>query len=102
MRKNTVIIPIIVALAGGAVLRAAGLGGLVRRLADDARGPRRHNRHHRRAAPEPGDVGTGLVDIPADLVNDPQAPEYVIDSLLPGVVVYRRVDVANYPAPEVT
>jgi hypothetical protein len=36
-----------------------------------------------------------LVDVPADLVNDPRARNYIIDNLRPGTTVHRRVEVVN-------
>lgn len=48
--------------------------------------------------PDPGHIGIRLVDIPADLVNDSRAREYIIDGLSPGVTVHRRIEVANTTA----
>ncbi|MFF7879556.1 hypothetical protein ACH40F_13245 [Streptomyces sp. NPDC020794] len=40
-------------------------------------------------------MGIRLVDVPADLVKDPRARQYIIDSLKPGVTVKRRSEVSN-------
>ncbi|MFE2516783.1 hypothetical protein [Streptomyces mirabilis] len=49
--------------------------------------------------PNPPDaVGIRLVDVPADLVKDPRARQYVVDSLKPGVTVKRRIEVSNKSA----
>ncbi|MFF8020615.1 hypothetical protein ACFZDJ_05685 [Streptomyces sp. NPDC007896] len=40
-------------------------------------------------------MGIRLVDVPADLVEDPRARQYIIDSLKPGVTVKRRIEVSN-------
>ncbi|MFF2515420.1 hypothetical protein [Streptomyces sp. NPDC058086] len=49
--------------------------------------------------PNPPDaVGIRLVDVPADLVKDPRARQYIIDSLKPGVTVKRRIEVSNKSA----
>jgi hypothetical protein len=46
--------------------------------------------------PNPPDaVGIRLVDVPADLVKDPRARQYIVDSLRPGVTVKRRIEVSN-------
>ncbi|WP_424706746.1 hypothetical protein [Kitasatospora acidiphila] len=56
------------------------------------------------AQPEPtladqaGSVGVRLVDIPADLANDPRARQYIIDNLAPGTIVHRRIEVTNRTA----
>ena len=36
-----------------------------------------------------------LLDIPADLAEDPRARQYVIDNLTPGMTIHRRIQVAN-------
>ncbi|MFI5750009.1 hypothetical protein ACIBBE_29725 [Streptomyces sp. NPDC051644] len=43
----------------------------------------------------PGSVGVRLVDIPADLADDPRARHYIIDNLTPGTTVHRRIEVLN-------
>ncbi|WP_331740188.1 hypothetical protein OG298_44030 (plasmid) [Streptomyces sp. NBC_01005] len=43
----------------------------------------------------PGSVGVRLVDVPADLVDDPRARHYIIDNLTPGTTVHRRIEVLN-------
>ncbi|MFE4648041.1 hypothetical protein [Streptomyces sp. NPDC056707] len=43
----------------------------------------------------PGSVGVRLVDIPADLADDPRARHYIIDNLRPGTTVRRRIEVLN-------
>ncbi|MET7351060.1 hypothetical protein [Streptomyces mirabilis] len=49
--------------------------------------------------PNPPDaVGIRLVDVPADLVKDPRARQYIVDSLKPGVTVKRRIEVSNKSA----
>lgn len=50
------------------------------------------------AVPDPGHIGIRLLDIPADLFDDSQAREYIVDGLSPGVTVHRRVEVANATA----
>ena len=42
-----------------------------------------------------GSVGVRLVDIPADLADDPRARHYIIDNLTPGTTVRRRIEVSN-------
>ncbi|MCX5315871.1 hypothetical protein [Streptomyces sp. NBC_00154] len=42
-----------------------------------------------------GSVGVRLVDIPADLADDPRARHYIIDNLTPGTTVHRRIEVLN-------
>jgi hypothetical protein len=46
-------------------------------------------------APSPPLVGIRLVDVPADLTNDPRAQLYIIDHLAPGAVIHRRVEVSS-------
>lgn len=49
--------------------------------------------------PNPPDaVGIRLVDVPADLIKDPRARQYIVDSLKPGVTVKRRIEVSNKSA----
>ncbi|MFJ1546858.1 hypothetical protein [Streptomyces sp. NPDC088246] len=36
-----------------------------------------------------------LVDIPADLIDDPRARHYIVDNLTPGTIVHRRIEVLN-------
>ncbi len=43
-------------------------------------------------------IGVRLVDIPADLSDDPRARQYIIDDLKPGTTVHRRIEVANSTA----
>jgi hypothetical protein len=47
---------------------------------------------------DPGSVGIRLLDIPASAVNDPRAHTYIVDSLLPGTTITRRVEVSNTTA----
>ncbi|WP_327129819.1 hypothetical protein [Streptomyces sp. NBC_01727] len=42
-----------------------------------------------------GSVGVRLVDIPADLADDPRARHYIVDNLRPGTTVHRRIEVLN-------
>jgi len=43
----------------------------------------------------PGGVGIRLVDIPVDTANDPRARQYIVDQLIPGSTVHRRIEVSN-------
>jgi hypothetical protein len=43
----------------------------------------------------PGSVGTRLLDVPADAVNNPRAREYIVDALAPGTTIRRRMEVSN-------
>lgn len=45
-----------------------------------------------------GSFSVRLLDVPADLVNDTRARQYVIDNLRPGTTIRRRVEVANTSA----
>src|SRR5438874_10406625 len=49
------------------------------------------------AAPTPRHTGIGirLLDAPANLVNDPRAHSYIIDTLKPGAAITRHVEVSN-------
>ncbi|MER5433701.1 peptidase [Streptomyces sp. NPDC002588] len=47
---------------------------------------------------DPGVVGVRLVDIPASLADDPRAHHYIVDNLLPGTTIKRRVEVSNSSA----
>ncbi|MBD0691072.1 peptidase [Streptomyces sp. CBMA123] len=49
-------------------------------------------------ADQAGSVGVRLVDIPADLADDPRARQYVVDNLAPGTTVHRRIEVTNRTA----
>ncbi|GAX54229.1 peptidase [Streptomyces olivochromogenes] len=49
-----------------------------------------HGTHH-----DPGSIGIRLVDVPAKLADDPRAREYIIDNLLPGTIIHRRIRVVN-------
>ncbi|WP_406171889.1 peptidase [Streptomyces sp. NBC_00996] len=42
-----------------------------------------------------GSFSVRLVDVPASLVNDTRARQYIIDNLHPGATIRRRVEVAN-------
>lgn len=44
---------------------------------------------------DPGSIGIRLVDVPTDLADDPRAREYIIDNLVPGTVIHRRIRVVN-------
>ncbi|GAA1239952.1 hypothetical protein GCM10009665_33520 [Kitasatospora nipponensis] len=70
------------ALAAGAGRPAVGAGGLPQGALTD----------------QVGSVGVRLVDIPADLADDPRARQYVIDNLAPGTTVHRRIEVTNKTA----
>ncbi|MGG7507547.1 hypothetical protein [Plantibacter sp. YIM 135249] len=39
-----------------------------------------------------------LVDIPADAADDPRARQYIVDSLLPGTTITRRIEISNTTA----
>jgi hypothetical protein len=55
------------------------------------------------AAPaNPSLVGIRLLDVPADLSNDPRAQLYIIDHLAPGAVIHRRVEVSSTGAAPAT
>ncbi|MFJ5274562.1 hypothetical protein [Streptomyces sp. NPDC088358] len=49
-----------------------------------------HGTHH-----NPGSIGIRLVDVPAKLADDPRAREYIIDNLVPGTIIHRRIRVVN-------
>ncbi|MFE1855547.1 hypothetical protein ACFYYI_04670 [Streptomyces sp. NPDC002387] len=42
-----------------------------------------------------GSFSVRLVDVPASLINDTRARQYIIDNLHPGTTIRRRVEVAN-------
>lgn len=42
-----------------------------------------------------GSIGLRLLDIPANVTDDPRARLYIVDHVAPGAVVERRIDVAN-------
>ncbi|WP_074713846.1 hypothetical protein [Arthrobacter alpinus] len=42
-----------------------------------------------------GSVGVRLVDIPADTADDPRAHQYIVDSLMPGTTIQRRIEISN-------
>lgn len=44
---------------------------------------------------DPGSIGIRLVDVPAKLADDPRAREYIIDNLVPGTIIHRRIRVVN-------
>ncbi|MGW1893401.1 hypothetical protein ACWCP6_24605 [Streptomyces sp. NPDC002004] len=48
-----------------------------------------------RTANDRGGFTVRLVDVPAALVDDTRARQYIIDNLLPGTTIHRRVEVAN-------
>ena len=52
--------------------------------------PAPQDTHH-----DPGSIGIRLVDIPARLADDPRAREYIIDNLVPGTIIHRRIRVVN-------
>lgn len=52
---------------------------------DDSRKPHRTDR-----------IGVRLVDIPADNEDDPRARQYIVDELMPGTTIHRRIEVVNY------
>ncbi|WP_203136483.1 COG1470 family protein [Microbacterium sp. JZ31] len=47
------------------------------------------------AADETGSIGIRLVDIPATAQDDPRAHTYVVDHLVPGATIQRRIEVSN-------
>ena len=47
---------------------------------------------------DPGSVGIRLLDIPASAANDPRAHAYIVDSLLPGTTIHRRIEVSSTTA----
>jgi len=49
-----------------------------------------------------GSVGVRLVDVPESLLNDPRARQYIIDELLPGTTIERRIEISNTTAEAVT
>jgi hypothetical protein len=42
-----------------------------------------------------GSIGVRLLDVAADLADDPRSRQYVTDDLKPGSVIHRRIQVAN-------
>jgi hypothetical protein len=48
-------------------------------------------------APPPANdsIGVRLLDVPVTLKADPRAREYIIDNLLPGTTISRRIEVSN-------
>ena len=54
------------------------------------------------AAPTPRHTGIGirLLDAPANLVNDPRAHSYIIDTLKPGWTVVRRDGTPIWSCPD--
>lgn len=42
-----------------------------------------------------GSVGIRLVDVPADAAADPRARQYIVDELLPGTTIERRIEISN-------
>ena len=75
-----------------AVLVAALLASATGTPSSASPSPERDDRSSPRV---PDRVGVRLVDVPAALIDDPRARHYIIDSLKPGVVVKRRVEVWN-------
>ena len=58
--------------------------------------------HAAQPAPLPPSVGIRLVDIPTASAADPRAHQYIVDHLIPGTTITRRVEVANNtPTPQV-
>jgi hypothetical protein len=45
-----------------------------------------------------GGIGIRLLDAPANAGNDPRARLYIVDHLVPGTVIHRRVEVSNTAA----
>jgi hypothetical protein len=54
--------------------------------------------HAAQPAPPPPSVGIRLVDIPTAGAADPRAHQYIVDHLVPGTTITRRVEVANNTA----
>ena len=53
-------------------------------------------------AQDEGTIGIGLLEAPADQADDPRARLYVVDQLVPGDVIERRLQVTNTTAEAVT
>jgi hypothetical protein len=53
---------------------------------------------HSASVTGPGSVGVRLLDVPADAKNNPRAREYIVDNLVPGTTIYRRILVSNTTA----
>ncbi len=47
---------------------------------------------------DPASIGVRLLDAPADLADDPRARQYIIDNLMPGTTIHRRIQVVNKSA----
>jgi hypothetical protein len=46
----------------------------------------------------PGGVSVRLLDVPADAVTNPRARAYIVDNLVPGTTIHRRIAVSNTTA----
>jgi len=47
------------------------------------------------ATDDAGSVGVRLVDVPETLLDDPRARQYIIDELVPGTTIERRIEITN-------
>lgn len=47
------------------------------------------------APSEEGGIGIRLLDVPVDAQNDPRARSYIVDHVMPGSTIERRVEVVN-------
>jgi hypothetical protein len=45
-----------------------------------------------------GSVGVRLLDVPIDAANDPRARQYIVDHLVPGTTIHRRIEISNSTA----
>ena len=47
------------------------------------------------AATNEGSIGIRLIDVPQDALDDPRALQYIVDELLPGTTIERRIEISN-------
>jgi hypothetical protein len=47
------------------------------------------------AAAADGEIGIRLLDVPQDSLDDPRARQYIVDELLPGTTIQRRIEISN-------
>lgn len=73
--RASVLVVVALAAAAGATAPAAGPAGA--------------------AAVQAGSVGIRLLDVPVDAANDPRAKQYIVDNLVPGTTIERRVEISN-------
>jgi hypothetical protein len=71
--------------------------------------PHAASRNHLAVSQEPAhdaaakdSLGIRLLDIPAGATADPRAHEYIVDSLLPGTTIQRRIEISNGTAAPLT